>query len=61
MIEDKGGVELEWHNGALSPLGFSSYLARVPSKGRMIAYLSNLNVDVTQDLETKVETLAREP
>jgi CubicO group peptidase (beta-lactamase class C family) len=43
-----------WHNGALSPLGFSSLMARVPSKDRMVAYLSNLDIGVTAPLQGDV-------
>jgi D-alanyl-D-alanine carboxypeptidase len=52
------GVAFAWHNGALSPLGFSSFLIRIPSKQRMIAYLSNLDIEVTEPLEAKVAKLA---
>ena len=59
-IENAGGVEHFWHNGAISPLGFSSFFVRVPSKQRMIAYLSNLDIDITAHLEAKVAELAIE-
>lgn len=58
VIEKKSGVTIEWHNGALSPLGFSALIVRVPSKDRFVAYVSNLDIGVVEPLETKVEALA---
>jgi hypothetical protein len=49
-----------WHNGALSPLGFSSLMARAPSKDRMVAYLSNLDISVTAPLQGDVLKLTAE-
>jgi D-alanyl-D-alanine carboxypeptidase len=57
-IEDVNGVQRIWHNGALSPLGFSCLMVRVPSKKRMIAFLSNFDTDLTEDIELKVADLA---
>jgi D-alanyl-D-alanine carboxypeptidase len=58
VIQKKNGVAFEWHNGALSPLGFASYMIRVPSKDRFVAYLANREIGVIQPFETKVEALA---
>jgi CubicO group peptidase (beta-lactamase class C family) len=53
----QSGVAYDWHNGALSPLGFSAYMVRVPAKKRFVAYLSNFDIERTQSLEVEVETL----
>ncbi len=58
VIEKKNGVVLEWHNGAISPLGFTALVARVPSKDRFVAYLSNMDTKLIQPFEAKVEALA---
>jgi D-alanyl-D-alanine carboxypeptidase len=59
IVEKKGEVEVAWHNGALSPLGFTALVVRVPSKDRFVAYLANLDVDLVQPaLEKKVIALA---
>lgn len=58
VIESVKGVPIEWHNGALSPLGFASYMIRVPSRDRFIAYLSNFDIDRIQGFEAKVEAIA---
>ncbi|MBX3209151.1 MAG: beta-lactamase family protein [Labilithrix sp.] len=60
VIEEANGAQHFWHNGALSPLGFSSFMIRIPSKKRMIAYLSNLDVALTEELEAKVAKLGLE-
>jgi CubicO group peptidase (beta-lactamase class C family) len=36
FIHKKAGVEFQWHNGAISPLGFSAFAVRVPSKDRFV-------------------------
>lgn len=54
VIETKKGVTVEWHNGALSPLGFSSFMVRVPSKDRFVVYLSNIDISRVQPLESKI-------
>jgi len=56
----KGSLVYYWHNGALSPLGFSSFYVRVPSTQRMVVYLSNLDLEMTTDLQGKVAALAVE-
>jgi CubicO group peptidase (beta-lactamase class C family) len=61
MMEQRGASSLEWHNGALSPLGFSSLLVRAPAGGRFVAYLANLDITVTSPLETKVRALVAKP
>jgi CubicO group peptidase (beta-lactamase class C family) len=58
VIESRAGVPIVWHNGALSPLGFSSYMVRVPSKDRFIVYLSNYDIGRIQGFEAKVEAIA---
>jgi D-alanyl-D-alanine carboxypeptidase len=57
-IEKESGVDIQWHNGAISPLGFSSFVVRVPSKDRFIAYLANRDIDITEALEGKVAALS---
>jgi len=54
VIETKKGVTVEWHNGAISPLGFSSFMVRVPSKDRFVVYLSNIDISRVQPLESKI-------
>jgi CubicO group peptidase (beta-lactamase class C family) len=58
FIETHDGTRVEWHNGALSPLGFTAFLVRVPSKDRFVAYLANLDYRIVARLERKVITLA---
>ncbi len=58
VIEKKNNVSFEWHNGALSPVGFASYMIRVPSKDRFVAYLANRDIAGIEPFETKVEALA---
>lgn len=55
MIEKRGASTLTWHNGALSPLGFSSFVVRERGKDRFVAYLANLDIDVVEPLEAKVK------
>lgn len=50
---------IEWHNGAISPLGFSAILVRVPDKDRFIAVLSNRDIELVESFEAKVLTLAQ--
>lgn len=57
-VETRDGVAIQWHNGALSPLGFTALIVRVPSKDRFIAYLANLDVSLVMPIEEKVITLA---
>jgi CubicO group peptidase (beta-lactamase class C family) len=58
VVGTKNGVAFAWHNGALSPAGFTSYMLRVPSLGRFVAFLANRDVDQIEPFETKVEALA---
>jgi CubicO group peptidase (beta-lactamase class C family) len=58
VVRKSAGTPIQWHNGALSPLGFSSYMIRVPSKDRFVVYLSNNDIGRTQGFEEKVEALA---
>ncbi|MBX3191943.1 MAG: beta-lactamase family protein [Labilithrix sp.] len=58
IVQKKGGVTVEWHNGALSPLGFSAFIIRVPSKDRFVAYLSNMEIEKISPFEAKVTALA---
>lgn len=44
-IDQLAGVTVEYHNGALSPLGFAALIVRVPSKDRFVAYLANMESD----------------
>lgn len=54
VIEQKGGVVVQWHEGALAPLGFTSYVARIPAKGRFVALLTNLDLEAIAPIEQKV-------
>lgn len=58
VIEKKAGATIEWHNGALSPLGFTALVVRFPAKDRFLAYLSNFDVPLIQPFEANVEALA---
>lgn len=59
VVQKKGNVSFVWHNGALSPLGFTALAIRVPSKDRFIAYLANRDLALVQPLfEAKVSALA---
>lgn len=59
VVQKKGDVSFAWHNGALSPLGFTALAVRVPSKDRFVAYLANRDLELVQPLfETKITTLA---
>lgn len=59
VVENKSGVAYQWHNGALSPLGFTSLMVRVPAKDRFVAYLANRDLKLIQPLfEAKVIALA---
>ena len=57
VMSKMNGVPVQWHNGALSPLGFSSLIARVPSKDRFVAYLANLDIDLVEPIEEKAIAL----
>jgi CubicO group peptidase (beta-lactamase class C family) len=57
VIEKQSNVTIEWHNGALEPLGFSAMIVRVPSKDRFVAYLSNFDYPLISPFEPKVEAL----
>lgn len=54
VISEKDGVTIQWHNGALSPVGFSALVARVPEKDRMVAFLANVDVGVVDPLVSKL-------
>jgi CubicO group peptidase (beta-lactamase class C family) len=58
VIQKKNGVTFEWHNGAISPLGFTALVVRVRSKDRFVAYLANLDLELVQPFEAKVMALA---
>jgi D-alanyl-D-alanine carboxypeptidase len=58
VVETRDGVPIQWHNGALSPLGFTSLIVRVPAKDRFVAYLANLDLPLVQPIEEKVIALA---
>lgn len=59
VIQKKAGITYEWHNGALSPLGFTALIVRVPSKDRFVAYLANRDLELVQPLfEAKISALA---
>ena len=51
-------MTLEWHNGAISPLGFTALIVRVPAKDRFVAYLSNFDLPLIEPFESKIEALA---
>ncbi len=53
------GVSVAWHNGALSPLGFTSLVVRVPSKDRFVAYLANRDVQLLDPLGIESAVIAR--
>jgi len=57
VVEQKSGVTMQWHNGSLAPLGFTSLVVRVPSKQRFVAYLTNLDTQTIVPFEKKVEAL----
>ena len=58
VMEQRDGVDLQWHNGAISPLGFTSLVVRVPAKDRFVAYLANLDLPFVEPIEQKVIALA---
>lgn len=58
VVNEKDGVTYAWHNGAISPLGFSTLIVRVPSKDRFVAYASNFDMDLTSGFESQVFALA---
>ena len=58
VVEKKAGITVEWHNGALSPLGFTALVVRIPSKDRFVAYLSNFDLPLVEPFEAKVLALA---
>jgi CubicO group peptidase (beta-lactamase class C family) len=58
VMETSGGVAVQWHNGAISPLGFTALVVRVPAKDRFVAYLANLDTDIVSVLEQDVIALA---
>ena len=58
VIQKKAGITVQWHNGALSPLGFTALIVRVPAKDRFVGYLANMDIDRIQPFEAKVAALA---
>ena len=58
VIQKQTGVTIEWHNGAISPLGFTALVVRVPAKDRFVAYLSNFDLPLIEPFEAKIEALA---
>lgn len=54
VIEHKGGLVVQWHDGALAPLGFTSYVARIPAKDRFVALLTNLDLEAIAPFEQQV-------
>jgi CubicO group peptidase (beta-lactamase class C family) len=58
VLHNSGDVNYQWHNGAMSPLGFTALIVRVPSKDRFIAYLANRDLDMVSPFEDKVIALA---
>lgn len=60
VIEQKGGVVVQWHDGALAPLGFTSYVARIPEKDRFVALLTNLDLEAIAPFEQQVASLSVE-
>jgi CubicO group peptidase (beta-lactamase class C family) len=61
IAERRRGTTVVWHNGALSPLGFSALVVRVPDKDRFVAYLANRDIDEVEPLEAKILDLAAAP
>jgi CubicO group peptidase (beta-lactamase class C family) len=43
VVTERGGLVTHWHNGAISPLGFSSAMLRAPQTDTFVVYLSNLD------------------
>jgi CubicO group peptidase (beta-lactamase class C family) len=58
VLHNRGEVNYQWHNGAISPLGYTALIVRVPSKDRFIAYLANRDLDMVSPFEDKVIALA---
>jgi CubicO group peptidase (beta-lactamase class C family) len=58
IMHNRGDVQYQWHNGALSPLGYSGFIIRVPAKDRFVAYLANRDLDTVSPYEDKVTALA---
>ncbi|MBS2011953.1 MAG: beta-lactamase family protein [Deltaproteobacteria bacterium] len=59
-IERKGDLVVQWHDGALLPLGFTSYVARIPAKDRFVALLTNLDQEAIAPFERQVAALSGE-
>jgi CubicO group peptidase (beta-lactamase class C family) len=58
IMHNRGDVQYQWHNGALSPLGYSGFIIRVPAKDRLVVYLANRDLDTVSPFEDKVTALA---
>lgn len=58
VVEKKSGIDVQWHNGALAPLSFTSFMMRIPSKDRFVAYLSNFDLDTISPFEKRITTAA---
>lgn len=59
VVRTERGETLTWHNGALSPLGFSSSWLRVPARSRLVVQLANLDREyVDQDIDEQVARIA---
>lgn len=58
IVERKPAL-MQWHNGAIAPLGFYSIVVRVPSKDRFLAVLANRDVDLVESFEAKILKLAQ--
>ena len=58
VVHKRAGVTYAWHNGAISPLGVSAIIVRVPSKDRFVGYLSNPDTDLTTAFERQIVAIA---
>ncbi len=59
VLGERSGVSYAWHNGALTPMGFTAMIVRVPSKVRAVIFLANLERKiVTDQFEIDLEKIA---
>lgn len=64
VVEERNGQKIHWHNGALSPLGYTSLLVYLPAKKLGLALLSNIDLSASdENLEIDILDLIanREP
>ena len=59
VVKDEQGIVSQWHNGALSPLGFTSGMLRLPKSGTLVVHLANLDFGLVEPgLDERIESLA---